>query len=33
VARLTGDNRRLASVVGAIDPLPLEHTLRWMYEA
>jgi nucleoside-diphosphate-sugar epimerase len=33
VARLTGDNRRLASVVGAIDAPPLEHTLRWMYEA
>jgi GDP-6-deoxy-D-talose 4-dehydrogenase len=33
VARLTGDNRRLASVVGAIEPLPLEQTLRWMYEA
>jgi len=33
VARLTGDNRRLASVAGAIEPLPLEQTLRWMYEA
>lgn len=33
VARLTGDNSRLASVVGAIDPVPLEQTLRWMYEA
>jgi nucleoside-diphosphate-sugar epimerase len=33
VARLTGDNRRLASVVGAIDAPPLEHTLRWMYQA
>ncbi|WP_395405190.1 NAD-dependent epimerase/dehydratase family protein [Pseudoduganella sp. UC29_106] len=33
VARLTGDNRRLASVVGAIEPVPLEQTLRWMYEA
>jgi nucleoside-diphosphate-sugar epimerase len=33
VARLTGDNRRLASVVGEIDPPPLEQTLRWMYEA
>ncbi|UGQ45783.1 NAD-dependent epimerase/dehydratase family protein [Massilia endophytica] len=33
VARLTGDNRRLASVVGAIEPPPLEQTLRWMYEA
>lgn len=33
VLRLTGDNRRLAGVVGAIDPLPLEQTLRWMYQA
>ncbi|NVD99743.1 GDP-mannose 4,6-dehydratase [Massilia sp. BJB1822] len=33
VARLSGDNRRLAAVVGAIEPLPLEQTLRWMYEA
>ncbi|HEY1151162.1 MAG TPA: GDP-mannose 4,6-dehydratase, partial [Pseudoduganella sp.] len=33
VARLTGDNSRLASVVGAIEPVPLEQTLRWMYEA
>jgi nucleoside-diphosphate-sugar epimerase len=33
VARLTGDNRRLAAVVGDIDPPPLEQTLRWMYEA
>jgi nucleoside-diphosphate-sugar epimerase len=33
VVRLTGDNRRLAGVVGAIDPVPLEQTLRWMYEA
>ncbi len=33
VARLTGDNRRLAAVVGAIAPLPLADTLRWMYQA
>lgn len=33
VVRLTGDNRRLAGVVGAIDTPPLEQTLRWMYEA
>lgn len=33
VVRLTGDNTRLQGVVGTIDPLPLEHTLRWMYEA
>lgn len=33
VARLVGDNRRLASVVGAIEPLPLSETLRWMYLA
>ena len=33
VVRLTGDNRRLAGVVGAIEALPLEQTLRWMYQA
>lgn len=33
VARLVGDNSRLAGVVGAVAPLPLEQTLRWMYEA
>lgn len=33
VARLVGDNRRLACVVGAIEPLPLSETLRWMYLA
>lgn len=33
VVRLVGDNTRLASVVGAITPAPLEQTLRWMYEA
>ncbi|TWI66162.1 GDP-D-mannose dehydratase [Pseudoduganella lurida] len=33
VVRLTGDNRRLQSVVGTLVPPPLEQTLRWMYEA
>ncbi|WP_295990516.1 GDP-mannose 4,6-dehydratase [Rugamonas sp.] len=33
VARLVGDNRRLAAIVGAIEPLPLAETLRWMYLA
>lgn len=33
VVRLVGDNTRLAGVVGAITPVPLEQTLRWMYEA
>jgi len=33
VVRLVGDNTRLAGVAGAITPLPLEQTLRWMYEA
>ena len=33
VVRLVGDNTRLAGVVGQIVPLPLEQTLRWMYEA
>jgi nucleoside-diphosphate-sugar epimerase len=33
VARLVGDNSRLAAVVGAIDPLPLADTLQWMYQA
>jgi nucleoside-diphosphate-sugar epimerase len=33
VVRLTGDNTRLQRVVGTIAPPPLEHTLRWMYEA
>ncbi|MES2261086.1 MAG: NAD-dependent epimerase/dehydratase family protein [Pseudomonadota bacterium] len=33
VVRLVGDNTRLASVVGALEPVPLEQTLRWMYEA
>ncbi len=33
VVRLVGDNSKLAGVVGAITPVPLEQTLRWMYEA
>jgi nucleoside-diphosphate-sugar epimerase len=33
VVRLTGDNTRLQRVAGTIAPPPLEHTLRWMYEA
>ena len=33
VARLVGDNRRLASVVGTLAPPPLADTLRWMYQA
>jgi nucleoside-diphosphate-sugar epimerase len=33
VVRLVGDCSRLAGVVGRIVPVPLEQTLRWMYEA
>ncbi|MDR7050250.1 nucleoside-diphosphate-sugar epimerase [Duganella sp. 3397] len=33
VIRLVGDNRRLAGVIGPIDPVPLADTLRWMTEA
>ena len=33
VMRLVGDNRRLAAVVGAIEPPPLRDTLQWMYQA
>ncbi|OEZ98617.1 NAD-dependent epimerase/dehydratase family protein [Duganella phyllosphaerae] len=33
VIRLVGDNRRLAGVIGPIDPVPLGDTLRWMTEA
>ena len=33
VVRLVGDNRRLAAVVGAIEPPPLRDTLQWMYQA
>lgn len=33
VVRLTGDNGRLQTAVGTIEPPPLAQTLRWMYEA
>jgi GDP-6-deoxy-D-talose 4-dehydrogenase len=33
VVRLVGDNSKLAGTVGAMMPVPLEQTLRWMYEA
>ena len=33
VVRLVGDNRRLASVIGPVDPVPLADTLRWMVQA
>ena len=33
VLTLTGDNARLAGVIGAVQPIPLADTLRWMYEA
>lgn len=33
VARLTGDNRKLAALIGELDIHPLEWTLRWMYES
>lgn len=32
VARLAGDNRKLAQLIGPLDVIPLERTLRWMYE-
>ena len=31
VARLTGDTRRLVAMIGPLDTIPLEQTLRWMY--
>ncbi|HVI53958.1 MAG TPA: NAD-dependent epimerase/dehydratase family protein [Luteibacter sp.] len=31
VARLTGDNRRLQSLVGPLDIIPLRTTLEWMF--
>ncbi|MGF6493637.1 nucleoside-diphosphate-sugar epimerase [Luteibacter sp. 621] len=31
VARLTGDNRRLRSLIGPLDIIPLRTTLEWMY--
>lgn len=33
VATLVGDNDKLTSVIGSIDPTPLPETLRWMYQA
>jgi nucleoside-diphosphate-sugar epimerase len=33
VLTLSGDNARLAGVIGALQPIPLADTLRWMYEA
>ncbi|WP_232309549.1 NAD-dependent epimerase/dehydratase family protein [Luteibacter yeojuensis] len=32
VARLTGDNRKLSRLVGDLEIIPIEATLRWMYE-
>jgi nucleoside-diphosphate-sugar epimerase len=31
VARLTGDNRRLQSLIGPLDIIPLRTTLEWMF--
>lgn len=31
VARLTGDNRRLRSLIGSLDIIPLRTTLEWMF--
>ena len=33
VMRLTGSNAKLSSVIGPVQPVPLEDTLRWMYQA
>jgi nucleoside-diphosphate-sugar epimerase len=33
VLTLAGNNDKLTSVVGAIEPIPLVDTLRWMYQA
>ena len=33
VLSLTGDNAKLAGVIGAIEPIALADTLRWMYQA
>jgi len=33
VARLVGDRSRLEAVLGPVPSIPLEQTLRWMYEA
>jgi len=33
VARLTGDNRRLRSLIGPLDIIPLRATLEWMFDS
>lgn len=33
VLRLTGSNARLVEAIGPLAPVPLEDTLRWMYQA
>ncbi|WP_374362278.1 GDP-mannose 4,6-dehydratase [Pseudoduganella danionis] len=33
VVRLVGDNARLSAAIGALEPVPLADTLRWMYTA
>lgn len=33
VLSLAGNNQKLISVIGEIDPTPLHETLRWMYQA
>jgi nucleoside-diphosphate-sugar epimerase len=33
VLRLTGSNARLVDAIGPLAPVPLEDTLRWMYQA
>lgn len=33
VRRLTGDNRRLATLIGPLEIIPLQQTLQWMYSA
>lgn len=33
VSRLTGDNRKLAGLIGPLDVTPLSETLHWMYHA
>lgn len=33
VVRLEGSNDRLAGAIGALEPIPLAETLRWMYQS